>query len=392
MENEKFSELKIGLALSGGGARAIAFHLGCLRALNNRGLLDKVTAMSTVSGGSLIGALYAYSNKPFDEFEEEIKNILTKGLTGGISRYTLFSKQTLKIIWCIVITGIWALICDLFNLIISGAKFLIPNQFRKFFDKISLRPTIRFSSRTTAFEQYLEEKFFQGKVLSSPTRNNLVVNINAAELRTQTVFNFGSDKSNTWRFGELKNPVLVSHAVTASAAFPVFLPAIDEELEFKKTPPNVNSKQRVILTDGGVYDNVGTDYFIRRLGTENQNSVNFIIACVADQGLPDGLTLPYTWFTRMIAMIETTHRRTETMTFNLLHRLYRNGGIKGFMMPYLGKQDDTFKQPITDLILREKVYNYPTDFKAMPQIDIDNISKRGEQLTNYQIDTYYPNL
>ena len=34
---------KIGLALSGGGSRAIAFHLGCLRALNQLGLLDRVS-------------------------------------------------------------------------------------------------------------------------------------------------------------------------------------------------------------------------------------------------------------------------------------------------------------------------------------------------------------
>lgn len=31
---------KFGLALSGGGSRAVAFHLGCMRALNDRGILD----------------------------------------------------------------------------------------------------------------------------------------------------------------------------------------------------------------------------------------------------------------------------------------------------------------------------------------------------------------
>lgn len=46
---------KIGLALSGGGSRAMAFHLGCLRALNQLGLLDRIDVLSTVSGGSVIG-------------------------------------------------------------------------------------------------------------------------------------------------------------------------------------------------------------------------------------------------------------------------------------------------------------------------------------------------
>ena len=51
----------IGLALSGGGSRAMAFHLGCLRALNDLGLLERVGVLSTISGGSLIGAYYAYT-------------------------------------------------------------------------------------------------------------------------------------------------------------------------------------------------------------------------------------------------------------------------------------------------------------------------------------------
>ena len=43
------SEPKIALALSGGGARAMAFHLGCLRALHDLGILDRVRVLSTVS-------------------------------------------------------------------------------------------------------------------------------------------------------------------------------------------------------------------------------------------------------------------------------------------------------------------------------------------------------
>ena len=35
---------RIALALSGGGSRAMAFHLGCLRALKAAGILDKLQA------------------------------------------------------------------------------------------------------------------------------------------------------------------------------------------------------------------------------------------------------------------------------------------------------------------------------------------------------------
>lgn len=49
---------KLGLALSGGGFRASFFHLGVLARLAEQGLLNRVEVISTVSGGSIVGALY----------------------------------------------------------------------------------------------------------------------------------------------------------------------------------------------------------------------------------------------------------------------------------------------------------------------------------------------
>lgn len=49
---------KIGLCLSGGGFRAALYHIGTLAALAEAGLLHQVEVLSTVSGGSIIGAYY----------------------------------------------------------------------------------------------------------------------------------------------------------------------------------------------------------------------------------------------------------------------------------------------------------------------------------------------
>lgn len=49
---------KLGLALSGGGLRAAFFHVGVLAQMAVLGLLRHVEVISTVSGGSIIGALY----------------------------------------------------------------------------------------------------------------------------------------------------------------------------------------------------------------------------------------------------------------------------------------------------------------------------------------------
>src|SRR5438876_9801707 len=50
---------RVGLCLSGGGFRATLFHLGALRRLNELGVISKLDAISSVSGGSITAAALA---------------------------------------------------------------------------------------------------------------------------------------------------------------------------------------------------------------------------------------------------------------------------------------------------------------------------------------------
>src|SRR5690349_15848149 len=50
-------ESGIGLCLSGGGYRAMLFHLGALWRLNELGYLKRLTRVSSVSGGSIAAAV-----------------------------------------------------------------------------------------------------------------------------------------------------------------------------------------------------------------------------------------------------------------------------------------------------------------------------------------------
>src|SRR5258708_37620447 len=84
-------ERDIGLALSGGGSRAAAFHLGCLRALHDRGLLPRVQVISGVSGGALLAALYAYGPPSFDEFDAMATEFLRRGFPWGAAPRLLAS-------------------------------------------------------------------------------------------------------------------------------------------------------------------------------------------------------------------------------------------------------------------------------------------------------------
>src|SRR4029077_17555299 len=95
---------KIGLALSGGGSRAIAFHLGCLRALDRLGLLDRIAVLSTVSGGSVIGAYFHAHDGDFASFEAKVRNVLAQGLIAQMRR-KLFSALGLKVVAAFAIVG-----------------------------------------------------------------------------------------------------------------------------------------------------------------------------------------------------------------------------------------------------------------------------------------------
>lgn len=65
----------IALSLSGGGIRAVGFHLGTLDCLDRVGLLDKVHILSTVSGGSLVGTSYALSQQLGRDFQDCFDNL-----------------------------------------------------------------------------------------------------------------------------------------------------------------------------------------------------------------------------------------------------------------------------------------------------------------------------
>lgn len=78
---------KIGIALSGGGARGIA-HLGVLKALNERGIEPEI--VSGASAGSIVGALYADGHQP-----EEIFRIFQEQ---GFYRFVRFGLEPMGIL------------------------------------------------------------------------------------------------------------------------------------------------------------------------------------------------------------------------------------------------------------------------------------------------------
>lgn len=376
MEKE---ELSIGLCLSGGGFRAVAFHLGCLRALNKHDLLGKVKIISTVSGGSIIGAMYAYSDSSFGEFEDSIIKLLKSGMQLNILKDWLCKgKFILNIINLMLVIILWGL----YKIITFIGK-----------DSIKLKRLFQLQRPFSATQSLISvlKMYFGNKMLSSKTRNSVEIVINACELGTQTAFRFGNKYVSNWKFGKV-NPksILISEAVAASAAYPVILPALNKKMLFEKGDGE-KVHEIVTLTDGGMYENLGVSPLFPDRSPEYgypNPKVDIIVACDAGHGTAHN-TGKFQWFVpRLIGCFDSLMRRIQSLNFDILHKYKENKKINGFIMPFLGQIDSKLPQKPDGFISREKVINYPTDFKAMKEEDIDLLSSRGEQITEILIREY----
>jgi NTE family protein len=386
------ADRKIGLALSGGGSRAIAFHLGCLRALNRIGLLNCVSVFSTVSGGSIIGAYYQVHQGDFPSFETKVRELLALGLANPMMK-KLFSKLGIKVLRSFVVTGLIAVGVALLRMLFNFIRSVTPSWIAVKFGRVEIRsPLHRFASRTSLLEGVLDDILFKGVSLASlPRRPHLI--INATELRTGSAFRFGTLESGSWRWGKLhRNQVSLAHAVAASAAYPLFLPAFDETLTFEKGGELRDS--RVVLTDGGVYDNLGLGCLWPDRSRDislNVFPVDTIICCFAGYGLRQDPPSQFI-FARMLSVFSTTFDRAQNAAIGRLHDMKEAGKIKNFILPHLGQLDAKLPNPPSDLVRREEAHAYPTDFNAMTADWIERLSLRGEQLTLCLARAYIPEL
>ncbi len=385
----------IGLALSGGGSRAIAFHLGCLRALHEFGILDDIKVISTVSGGSVIGGLYVVHQESFPKFESRVRRLLAQGLVWSAIRKALTTKEGFQAICCwatLVLVNTVSFIVARLYLVLS---LLFPadwKQHHSWIDKLRT-PMRRTASRTTIMKRVFED-IFEGKLLQELPADGPLLIILSTEVRTSSAFYFSRQNSGSWRLRELADTdVSLAYAVTASAAHPLFLPALDEVMPFYKKDGSLCEK-RVTLVDGGVYDNLGLAPLWPDRDPQislNVTEIDNIICCHAGSGLradPPNQFL----IAQLSSAFACIHNRAQNAAMKRLFELKEAGRLKGFLLPYLGQNDERLKFPPADLIRREETYAYPTNFSAMPPKWIEKLSRRGEQLTKALIAEHFPEL
>jgi len=373
----------------------MAFHLGCLRALDELGILNRARVLATVSGGSVIGAMYAIHDGSFAEFEERVRGILKVGFIRPAIMTLLRTSEGLKAtvsFMMLLATWLWLVPFRFVATVLSwfadggasGQVGVAPEQWTP----------RRFASRTTVLRKTFDGLLFGGKLLGELPNDRPRLVVIAAELRTGSAFYFGKLDAGSWRFGKVDPAqISIAEAVTASAAYPLFLPALDEYFTFRRRDGSL-ATERVTLTDGGVYDNLGLAPLWPDRSPEisiGVEKLDTIVACRAGYGLR---TVNPSLFVRarMTAAFNTVHARAQNATMKRLFDLKEAGRLKTFVLPYLDQDDEDLAYPPPDLVRRSAVAGYPTNFSAMPEEWIDKLSKRGEQLTLALIREHAPEL
>jgi NTE family protein len=217
----------VALCLSGGGYRAMLFHVGALWRLNELGYLPKLDRISSVSGGSITAATLGrgWGWLQFDAH--------------GVS--PAFAAE-----------------------VVAPLRRLASRTI----DKGAILGGILQPDKTVAEKvaDAYREHLFGGLTLQDlPDHPRFV--INATSVQSGVLFRFSKPFMADWRVGRVNKPtVALADAVAASSAFPPVLSPFELDLrDFTWVDEEGNDlghgeyRERAVLSDGGVYDNLGLE-------------------------------------------------------------------------------------------------------------------------------------
>lgn len=223
-----------GLCLSGGGYRAMLFHLGVLWRLNEAGRLTALDRISSVSGGSITAAVlgFNWSRLEFDD-------------TGVAAA---FRKCVVEPVRALAGHGL-----DVSS-VISGLVTLGTIA-----EKVA-----------GAYRRFL---FGDATLQDLPEQPRII--LNATNMGSGALARFERLQLADWRVGRIDAPeISLATAVACSSAFPPVLSPyrllttradwITEEGNDLAAPEH---RDQLVLSDGGVYDNLGLETVWKRCAT-----------------------------------------------------------------------------------------------------------------------------
>ncbi len=250
---------RIGLCLSGGGYRAAAFHLGALSYLNRWRLLPQVQILSTVSGGSIVGAAWLLA--------------ATRGGQRWFSRFETDFTEKLRATDC--------------------AGLAVDDMCQNASSRAARGEPL---SLARSLANVYDEQFFAGArfaTIAGFTGPGIPdeVTINATEFREAYGYRFVRSRTRG-KSGSYQRPAKkdwVDHArvadvVAASSCFPGLCEPIVYPDDFMFERQGSSSRPLTVpLMDGGIFDNQGIDALLLTLEREAVDPVDIVIISDTDR-------------------------------------------------------------------------------------------------------------
>lgn len=353
-------EKKIGIALSGGGFRAAVFQLGVLKYLAEKSLLENISHISTVSGGSIaIGLIYKLSNNKFPTSEEYLNDILPK-------TESYFTEEGL---------GKSALL-----------QLLNPTNVLNLFNRANIIANVLYQKWNIDFT--LQDISTYPKWEIGATTNETGKN-----------WRFTQDIMGDYISGFVEKPNFrVSSAVAASAAFPGLIGRFKFDtndfnwFEFKSwNDPSLRGDikpkfETLHLSDGGVYDNLASEPFYKVFTEDEKNpSVDYIILCDASKPLAvEKSAFFLRVIKRTLRLVDITTDQIRMLRIRTIHKyLWKNKG-KGLFLQ-LGQHKDEDNEYLKPSIAK-KVKSIKTSIFPLKKEDYSLLINHAYAVikTNYE--------
>lgn len=370
------SELKIGVALSGGGLRAAVFHLGVLGRLAAEGLLENVVFVSTVSGGSLgTGLVYSLAGNRWPTSREYLDDIV------GRARH--------------LITTVDVQHAALFGLLGKPWRLAWPGRWANILSNVLTR---RWG--------------VQGLMKDLPERPRWIVNATCYE--TGKNWRIERHRMGDYKFGHTSNPSMpVAQAMAASAGYPVLIGFLEldtadyrwwrfKDGSIRETEPQEPSTRRIHLWDGGVYDNLGVEALFK-VGTGLRPGYNFLVVSDASTALDTGRRYFIVHQARRllyIAMDQVRSLRTRTV-FDYFGR-DPGSGVYLLMAKTVREALSEARVPedvierVTAGCLQDRevlgAARFSTTLRKMKPSDFDRIYRHGWEVADCNLRAHRPDL
>jgi NTE family protein len=278
------------LCLSGGGYRAMLFHVGALWRLNEAGLLARVDRISSVSGGSITSGCLgmSWSRLDFDRGSGVARRFVEQ-VTQPIRRLAGRTLDEWSILGGIITPG------------------------ESIGDKVA--------------DGYRKHLYGAATLQDLPDSPRFV--INATNVQSGALWRFMKPYMRDYRVGEVRQPMIdLAVAVAASSAFPPVLSPVRLDLASSTfTKGSGLDLQRepftshVVLTDGGVYDNLGLETAWKRCETILVSDAG---AKIESEDEPKG-----DWARHAMRVLDLVDNQVRSLRKRQLIGAYRSGERKG---------------------------------------------------------------